>query len=431
MRTIIAPVFGVSPWRSAALAAVVAALLGAGAPAAAADAPQPNPVQRTRTFLGADITQPGVVSLFFFGAEGARVVYYERVGAQRRRLGARSGAAPGAPTVLRDAVTWQCAPLQRRFIATATLPDGRELFGTYSVRTPSCASRFELRAPRRVQRGKVGRIRVFDRWEQGGARPDICLQAPRQERTCEPLRFRRAVAIVTHRFRPAADGRWRVQLRFDRHVVRGSVQVGRGEAPAAARILLAAGDSLMQVVDSFLADELGETATVRSDARPGFGISKTDETWARVAQQQVKKTRPSVTAVFIGATEGPPMTTLAGGQVECCGEPWELEYSRRVRVMMESYRQRGKGRVLWLTVPIPRGPRLVADAVNRAILRAAEGQAGVRVLRMDLLFTPDGFADVIRYRGRDVRVREADGIHLNVAGAAIAANVVADALREK
>jgi hypothetical protein len=48
---------------------------------------------------------------------------------------------------------------------------------------------------------------------------------------------------------------------------------------------------------------------------------------------------------------------------------------------------------------------------------------------MDLLFSPNGYTDVIRYRGRYVRVRTADGIHLNVSGTAIAAKVVADLLR--
>ena len=54
-------------------------------------------------------------------------------------------------------------------------------------------------------------------------------------------------------------------------------------------------------------------------------------------------------------------------------------------------------------------------------MRAGRDIGGVRVLRMDLLFTPHGYREVMRYRGRDVRVREADGIHLNVAGTAIAA----------
>jgi hypothetical protein len=50
---------------------------------------------------------------------------------------------------------------------------------------------------------------------------------------------------------------------------------------------------------------------------------------------------------------------------------------------------------------------------------------------MDQLFSPFGYQDAIRYRGRRVRVREIDAIHLNVAGTAIAAQVVADAIRRR
>ena len=54
----------------------------------------------------------------------------------------------------------------------------------------------------------------------------------------------------------------------------------------------------------------------------------------------------------------------------------------------------------------------------------------MKVLRIDKMFSSDGYRDVIRYRGRDVRVRESDGVHLNVAGTAIAAKAVAQAIKD-
>ena len=94
---------------------------------------------------------------------------------------------------------------------------------------------------------------------------------------------------------------------------------------------------------------------------------------------------------------------------------------------MLTYRQR----VLWLTVFAPRDPRRtpMADAVNVAILRAAAAVPAAQVVRMDLLFTPNGYRESIRYGGRDVYVREPDGVHLNVAGAEIAARAVVKALQ--
>jgi len=48
---------------------------------------------------------------------------------------------------------------------------------------------------------------------------------------------------------------------------------------------------------------------------------------------------------------------------------------------------------------------------------------------MDLVFTPNGDRDVISNRGRDVDLRDVEGVHLNV-GAVIAAKLVVAALGE-
>jgi hypothetical protein len=123
------------------------------------------------------------------------------------------------------------------------------------------------------------------------------------------------------------------------------------------------------------------------------------------------------------------MTAPDGARVSCCDAPWQAEYARRARLAMQAY-ARGR-RVLWLTLPLPRDDRRreITSTVNRAIVAAAAGLARVRVLRMDVVFTPDGYREVIRYRGRDVDVRDVDGVHLNVAGTAIAAKIVAGELR--
>jgi hypothetical protein len=246
------------------------------------------------------------------------------------------------------------------------------------------------------------------------------------------LHLRRAVAVSTRPFRAAAPGRWGVELRIRGHRVRRSIAVGEaGHAAAPPPSVLATGDSMMHWIDSFLADELGDTATVRSDLRPGTGISKPGGPWARLPARQVKRLHPVATIVAIGAVDGFPMPAAEGTAQQCCGAGWIAEYTRRVRSMMLTYRRKGRGRVVWLTLPIPKGPREVADAVNSAVVGAASGLQGVSVLRLDQVFTPDGFRDVMPYRGRTVRVREVDGVHLNIPGAAIAAKLVAAELRRR
>jgi hypothetical protein len=346
------------------------------------------------------------------------------------RLGVRT-AAPDAATTFKDAVTWRCARLFRRFEAASTLPDGTTATGAYSIRTPSCATRFALRVPRRLVPGSRGTIRVVDRWGNGGVSPQLCIRPPGAAGDCSAFRLRRAITVATRPFRAVARGRWRVELRIRGHRVQRSIAVGEAASSIPPPAVLATGDSMMQGIDSFLADELGDTATVHSDVHPGTGISKPGGPWATLPARQVKRLHPSATVVAIGAVDGFPLPAADGSTVECCGAGWIATYTQRVRQTMLTYRRKGRGRVIWLTLPIPRGPRAVTDAVNLSVLAAATGLPRVSVLRLDQVFTPDGFRDVMPYRGRELRVRAVDGIHLNVAGTAIAARLVAVELRRR
>jgi lysophospholipase L1-like esterase len=417
------------------LLAALAALAGAVAvvPAtAAAQAPVAAPglcsAPHVTNFAPADVTRPGVIDLYYFGAGGSRVDYFECIGDRAHHVGSAQAPASEPRTILYDAATWSCDRPNRRFVSISRRPDGTIGMGVYSVRTMSCAQRFELHVPRRVAPGSRLRVRVVDRWGIGGIRPTLCVTPPHERRACRTLAFPRAVAVASRRVRATTRGSWRIELRARGHRVRTSVAVGDGSkaAGAPAPLVLATGDSMMQGIDGFLTDELGDGARVRSDVRPGTGIGK-GVYWTAWAAAQVARLRPSVTVMSIGANEGFAMPTPGGASAACCDEPWVAEYARRVRTMMRTYRRHGRGRVLWLTLPTPREARLIPifGAVNRAILRAADGLSGVKVLRMDLLFTPAGYRDVMRYRGKSVRVREIDGVHLSISGTAIAATAIA------
>jgi lysophospholipase L1-like esterase len=408
-----------------ALAAWCAAATGTAR--AAATGPDACTVPAANQYLAANASVPGVISLIFFDAEGSPVEYAECIGGELQPIGT-AVSAPNTMTTLTK--TWSCKRAVREFVAAATLPSGRRAIGSFSVRTPSCARRFEISAPRRVKPGSTARIRITDRWAIGGIRPRLCITAPHAKPACRTVAFPRAVSVASRRFRASSRGRWRVELRVGEHRVRTAVAVGDGAAAAPTLpTLLATGDSTMQGIDNFLADDLGDTATVRSDVRPGTGISKLNP-WARISATDVKRLRPSVTVISIGANDAWPMPTPAGATVTCCDEAWVAEYVARVRSMMQTYLRGGRGRVFWLTLPVPRDARRVEifAAVNRAILRAADGVAGVTVLRMDQLFSPHGYQDAISWRGHAVHVREPDGIHLNVSGTAIAASVIKQAL---
>jgi lysophospholipase L1-like esterase len=383
-------------------------------------------------FLAADSTRIGIVRELFAGAGGAPVQFFERIGDRLAALGS-ARSAPGEDAVLEDATTWSCSRRTRRFMAFASLPGGFLATGVHTIRTPSCANRFRIVATRRGAAGRAVVVRVVDRWGTGAITPRLCVAAPRRRMACRRLPFPHAVTIASRGFRASGPGLWRIDLRIRGMHVRGAIRVGAGgSAPRAVPALLATGDSMMLGLDSFLGDELAGTQDVRSDVRPGTGISRIASDWMKIAVAQASAQRPRTTVIMLGAADGFPMTTPGGASVVCCGRAWTAEYARRAGAMMRSYLRHGRGRVYWLTVPIPRQvERLpIILAVNAAIRHAAAGVAGVSVVGLDVLFTPHGYRDVVRYRGRDVRVRDVDGLHLSLQGQAIAAKAVARFIRQ-
>lgn len=401
--------------------------------------------------LGADTSQIGLISLRALPVT-TPVRFYERVDDGLVGLGtgisgtdARLGDVPIA--TLKDATTWSCDRRDRYFVATTQPPVGDLVVATYSVHTPSCAARFKLRAPRRVAIGEIARVRISDRWALGAVAPSLCVTPPGGRRDCQRVKLATGIAIASRRFRANARGAWHVQLRVrDRRVAQTVVVVGKGATAAPAPTLLATGDSTMLGLDAFIGDELGDSASVVSDVRIATGISIPEPSgspypadpsafpWGLWAREQTARLRQSTTVISLGGLEGPyAMTTPDGTRVPCCDAPWQAEYGRRVRVLMATYARGGRARVLWLRIPLPRSELRapVTRIVNAVISAASAGMPTVKVLALDSFFTPDGYREVIRYRGRDVEVRDIDGVHLNVAGSAIAARLVAQALRKR
>ena len=205
---------------------------------------------------------------------------------------------------------------------------------------------------------------------------------------------------------------------------------GPAEPPAA----LATGDSMMQVIELTLErrlEALGLATTL--DSRVGSGISKPGVVdWVTLARTQASELRPGLVIVFLGANDVYPLRS-GGRMVRCCGPGWVDAYAARARRMLSHWTRGGSGRVYWMTLPTPRdrGLARVHHAVNRAVRRAA-GRAGegVRVIELAGTLTPHRrYRAAMRWNGRRVRVRVADGVHLTRAGAGIATDLVVRALR--
>jgi lysophospholipase L1-like esterase len=200
--------------------------------------------------------------------------------------------------------------------------------------------------------------------------------------------------------------------------------------------LLVTGDSLSTPLDLELARSLAEDdVEVVRDPHLATGISNSAlADWGELSTAQVRREAPDAVVVFIGANEGYPLPAPGGGDVSCCGAEWRQIFAGRVVQMMDTYVQDGDATVYWLTIPTARDPDRaeIADTVNQAYLQAADSfPDDVRTVDMVEPFTPgDRYRDSIEIDGDETIVRESDGIHLNDAGSAYAAEIVLAAIDE-
>jgi hypothetical protein len=196
--------------------------------------------------------------------------------------------------------------------------------------------------------------------------------------------------------------------------------------------LLVTGDSMSMPLDADLAQRLVPHVHVIQDPHIGTGISDSQIVdWGKLSASQVRTDRPDAVVVFIGANEGFPMAGPGGRQIQCCGVQWAALYAERVRIVADTYRQAGRARVYWITLPDQReAPRqAIARVVNAAIAVGVEPWADqVRLLDTVPIFTPRGYRDAMPIAGVNTIVRESDGIHLNGAGSKVLATYVLDDL---
>ncbi|MEA2361200.1 MAG: uncharacterized protein QOD71_345 [Thermoleophilaceae bacterium] len=330
-------------------------------------------------------------------------------------------------TVLRRFATWSCQSRTRPFTATQAAADGSLATATAEVDTPSCAHRLTMAGPRVTRAPHGGAMQLRDRWRLADFAVRFCVRPPGARERCRSVQLRPGPRARTVRFRAVRPGGYVVTAAMPYQRLRRTM---RAKPPGGRLRILATGDSMVQIVDSFIRERVrSRHALVHSEAHVSTGISKPSLLdWRAHAREQAVGIRPDVTVVFLGANDGFPM---AGA--DCCGAPWIAEYARRATEMMRSYARGGRGRVYWLLLPAPRDGffRETFPAVNAALRLAATGLSDdVRLIELDEVFTPGGrYRSSMKVGGKRVRVRQADGIHLNTTGAALAALLVTEALQ--
>jgi lysophospholipase L1-like esterase len=287
--------------------------------------------------------------------------------------------------------------------------------------------------PLRPRAGEHVTVRLVDPARKARGAATVCLTPPAGSAACYDVRVIRGRARPVLRFEVGTAGRWKLGVKGAPGL--RAHRLVRVRGPGQPLKLLATGDSMIQYVDTSLTKrfEPGGDVDVRSDARISTGISKPFTlNWVSHARRQAAGLRPDVTVVFIGANDGFPFR-VHGGKANCCGRAWVKAYASRARSMMASYARRGQGEVCWLNLPAPRSGnwRHIYHAVNRALRRAASSFGPeVRLIDIAKIFTPRfRFRSSMRWKGQRVVVRQPDGVHLSVAGASIAAELVGRRLR--
>ncbi|MEA2401087.1 MAG: uncharacterized protein QOK00_1490 [Thermoleophilaceae bacterium] len=371
--------------------------------------------------LRASAHDPGRIALRVQARPGVDLIVRDEVtGVQRTVI------PSSAEFVLRRFATWSCASSTRRFTATQVTADGSFATVSAEVRTPTCAHRMTMDGPRVIRAPRVAAMHLRDRWRLGDFAVRFCVRAPGARERCRSVPLRAGRRERTVHFRALRPGGYVVTAAMPYQRLRRTVRAN----PQSGRLrILATGDSMIQIVDSFMRERAGSRrGVVRSDARVATGISKPSLLdWRAHAREQAASVRPDATVVFLGANDGFPM---AGA--DCCGAPWIAEYARRARDMMRTYARGGRGRVYWLLLPAPREGffREAFPAVNAALREAARRLGDdVRLIDLGQVFTPGGrYRSSMTIDGKRVRVRQDDGVHLNTAGAALAARLVIEAM---
>jgi lysophospholipase L1-like esterase len=404
-------------WHPFGVLAAALALVAAFAPPASAE----HALQ-----LSVDADEKGWIGLHVHGRPGTTVSIGEQVGDVVEPVSSVPLTSPNADRP--RAVRWRCDRRTRRFLATAPGPFGAPESATAQVTTASCRTRLRAGVGRRARAGRRIAVRLRDHLGVGELPVSLCSRPPAGRRSCRKVAIPPGRRAMTARLRAFRPGRWRVEAQVaGGRRLRRKVRV----RPRHGRLrMLATGDSMIQIVDTFLKQKIGGggPARVRSDARISTGISKPGMfDWVAHARRQAAA-RPDVTVMFIGANDGFPI-----GGVSCCGDAWIDAYAGRVRKMMGTYKRGRAGVIYWLTLPTPRSGNFarVFRPVNEALRRAAAPfMEQVRLIDLRRTFTPDGrFHRTIRYRGRTIVARQEDGVHLSTAGASITASIIIRALK--
>lgn len=196
--------------------------------------------------------------------------------------------------------------------------------------------------------------------------------------------------------------------------------------------VLVAGDSLMGWIGPALTQDVEDLpVTITEDWSVGTGLARPDvQNWPAQLEEVVAADDPEVVIVGFGGNDAQDMSTDSG-RVTVGTAEWAEEYQRRVVQILDAVE--GPGRtVYWIGLPVT--TREAIEAVAPDMAAAIQAEIDIRpwahyvdsraALSPDGTYTtylPDG-------SGGEVKVREDDGVHPNLAGAGRIVDTMVDQL---
>lgn len=221
----------------------------------------------------------------------------------------------------------------------------------------------------------------------------------------------------------------------------GNTSADGGAVTSSTSKVLLVGDSDAVGVAGSLRRALGGSNFV-TVAKSASGLARPDFfDWPSTMASAVRRERPTVVVVALGANDGQGLRNLDGswavGHAPTSNDAaWTTEYARRVSAAMDLLAADGR-RVVWVGVADhPSAATRARLRIQDAVVRAEAQRRRDRVVYVDtwaLFNTPEGdYTTSLVDPGDGVfkRVRAADGFHLNVAGVRMLAAAIAAAVKK-
>ncbi|MEO6628776.1 MAG: DUF459 domain-containing protein [Aquihabitans sp.] len=185
--------------------------------------------------------------------------------------------------------------------------------------------------------------------------------------------------------------------------------------------ILVSGDSLMGWIGPAISQELdGKPIAVTEDWKVATGLARPDvRNWPVQLAADVKQYDPEVVILGFGGNDMQDIAT-DHGRVSVGTPEWRDEYQRRVAQVLNAVA--GENRtVYWLGLPITTRANIEKAApIQRAAVKAEiSARPWAHFVDTRPLLSPDGIytAYLPDGSGGEVKVREGDGVHPNLAGA--------------